>query len=65
MRVAAGSAREAARPIAQMSRRVVMALKTLIASTVMVTDFGKARVNRIRDAPLLAERGWLNQAAEN
>jgi hypothetical protein len=65
MRVAAGSAREAARPIAQMSRRVVMALKTLIASTVMVTGFGKARVNRIQDALLLAERGRPNQASAN
>jgi hypothetical protein len=50
MRVAAGSAPEAARPIAQISRRVVMALKPSSTSTVMVTGFGKPRVNRIWDA---------------
>jgi hypothetical protein len=65
MRVAAGSAKEAARPIAQPSWRVVMALKTLIASTVMVAGFGKARVNRIQNAPLLAERDRPNQAPAN
>lgn len=65
MRVAAGPAWEAARPIAQISWRVDIGSETLIASTVMVTDSGKARVNRIWDAPLLAERCWRNQAPDN
>ena len=41
-----GSAWEAARPIAQSSRRVVMALKSPSSSTVMLAEQGKVRVNR-------------------
>jgi hypothetical protein len=41
-----GSAWEAARPIAQMVWRVVMALKSPSSSAVMLAEQGKARVNR-------------------
>ena len=41
-----GSAWEAAHPIAHMSWRVVMALKSPSSSAVMLAEQGKARVNR-------------------
>ncbi len=47
MREAAGPAWEAARSIAQISWRVDMALKSPSSLTVMVANFGKARVNRM------------------
>jgi len=47
MRIAAGAAWEAARSIAQISKRVDMALKIPSFSTAMVANFGKARVNRM------------------
>lgn len=47
MRVAAGSAWGAARSIAQMVWRADIAFRTLFTSTVMVTGFGEARVNRM------------------
>jgi hypothetical protein len=46
MRVAAGSAGAAARSIALVSWRVVMALKSLSSSTVMLAEQSKTRVNR-------------------
>jgi hypothetical protein len=62
MRVAAGAAWEAARSIAQFGKRVDMALKIPSYSTAMVAKLGKARVNRMQDALLLAERDPMNQA---
>jgi hypothetical protein len=47
MRVAAGAAWEAARSIAQIGKRVDMALKIPSYSTAMVAKLGKARVNRM------------------
>jgi hypothetical protein len=47
MRVAAGSGRAAPRSIAQIGKRVDMALKIPSFSTAMVTNLGKARVNRM------------------
>jgi hypothetical protein len=63
MRVAAGSAWEAARPIARSVWRVDMACKSPSSSTVNVAEPGKVRVNRISEALLLAEAGRTNQAA--
>jgi len=62
MRVAAGSAVAAARSIALFSRRVVMALKSPSFSAAKVAGFGKVRVNRIKNATLLADTGRPNQA---
>ncbi len=47
MREAAGRAVAAPRSIAQTGWRVDMALKVPSSSTVMVANFGKARVNRM------------------
>jgi len=47
MRVGAGPALPAARPIAQMVCRVDMALERPASPTVKVANFGKARVNRM------------------
>ena len=46
MRVAAGSAVAAARSIAPVSSRVVMALKSPSSSTAKLAEQGKVRVNR-------------------
>ena len=56
MRVAAGSALPAARPIAQICWRVVMASKPS-SSTGKVAEQGKVLVNRTPEAPLLADSG--------
>lgn len=61
MRVAAGSA-FAARPIAQILRRVVIALTSPSPLAVKLAELGKVRVNRSRDATLLAETAGENQA---
>ena len=57
-----GSAVAAARPIAQIFWRVVMALKYPRRLTVTIAEQGKARVNRHMGSPLLAETGGANQA---
>jgi hypothetical protein len=64
MRVAAGSAAMAARPIAQISWRVVMALTSPSFSAVKIAEQGKVRVNRLVGAPLLAEGDASNQAKD-
>ncbi len=56
MRAAAGPAL-AARPIALVCWRVVMALTSPSFSAAIVAEQGKTRVNRLIDAPLLAEAG--------
>jgi hypothetical protein len=68
MRVAAGSANAmdlaAARSIAQLVCSVDMALERPSYPAVKVADIGKARVNRVWKAHLLAETGRRNQAPE-
>jgi len=59
---ASGAGLAAARPIAQLVCRVDIASSSLV-STSKVTNLSKVHVNRIQEAPLLAETDRQNQAA--